>query len=161
MNDNTVNINVSEYEDKFKQTLDAAVDTALWSTMPTPHDMGDQFIESADQYIIDDAEMTKLRGTIAYFLSAWFVENIELIESTVDAWETYGWDQVGHDWWLDTQGHGAGFWDRGLGSAGDKLSESAQGHNDIVHMYLDDDSEHLLIDTYNVMTFNDKLSDLV
>jgi hypothetical protein len=33
--------------------------------------------------------------------------------------------QVGHDLWLTRQGHGAGFWDRGLGEVGDKLSEIA------------------------------------
>lgn len=28
----------------------------------------------------------------------------------------YTWEGVGHDLWLTRNGHGAGFWDRGLGS---------------------------------------------
>lgn len=31
-------------------------------------------------------------------------------------------DQIGHDFWLTRNGHGAGFWDRGLGELGDKLT---------------------------------------
>lgn len=32
-------------------------------------------------------------------------------------------EQIGHDYILTTGGHGAGFWDRGYGEAGDRLSE--------------------------------------
>jgi hypothetical protein len=31
-------------------------------------------------------------------------------------------EQIGHDFWLTRNGHGAGFWDRGLGEIGDKLT---------------------------------------
>ena len=34
--------------------------------------------------------------------------------------------QIGHDLWLTRNGHGAGFWDRGLGDVGDKLSDIAR-----------------------------------
>ena len=36
-------------------------------------------------------------------------------------------DQAGHDFWLTRNGHGTGFWDRGLGKIGDKLSKIASG----------------------------------
>jgi hypothetical protein len=32
-------------------------------------------------------------------------------------------EQIGHDFWLSRNGHGAGFFDRGLGEIGDKLQE--------------------------------------
>lgn len=35
--------------------------------------------------------------------------------------------QAGRDYWFTRQGHGVGFWDRGLGKAGEKLSEAANG----------------------------------
>jgi hypothetical protein len=35
--------------------------------------------------------------------------------------------QIGHDLWLTRNGHGAGFWDRGLEEVGEALSESAKG----------------------------------
>jgi hypothetical protein len=34
--------------------------------------------------------------------------------------------QNGHDFWLTRNGHGAGFWDRGLGKLGDDLSDAAK-----------------------------------
>lgn len=34
--------------------------------------------------------------------------------------------QAGHDLWLTRCGHGAGFWDRGLGDVGERLSDSAR-----------------------------------
>lgn len=33
---------------------------------------------------------------------------------------------AGHDFYLTRQGHGAGFWDRGLGELGDKLTQAAK-----------------------------------
>lgn len=47
-------------------------------------------------------------------------------------------EQAGHDFWLTRNGHGAGFWDRGLGDVGDKLSEAArlEGSRDL---YVADD----------------------
>ena len=33
---------------------------------------------------------------------------------------------AGHDFWLSRNGHGAGFFDRDLGEAGDKLQEAAR-----------------------------------
>jgi hypothetical protein len=35
-------------------------------------------------------------------------------------------EQVGHDLWLTSQGHGSGFWDRGLGELGQRLSKRAK-----------------------------------
>jgi len=35
-------------------------------------------------------------------------------------------DQAGHDFWLTRNGHGVGFWDRGLGALGDALSKVAK-----------------------------------
>lgn len=38
----------------------------------------------------------------------------------------YDEEQAGHDFWLTRNGHGAGFWDRGLGECGDKLTKLAK-----------------------------------
>lgn len=34
--------------------------------------------------------------------------------------------QCGHDFWLTRNGHGAGFWDRGLGARGDALTDASK-----------------------------------
>lgn len=43
-------------------------------------------------------------------------------------------EQAGHDFWLTREGHGAGFWDRGLGRAGDVLTKAAKAFGEC---YLD------------------------
>lgn len=48
--------------------------------------------------------------------------------------------QIGHDFWLTRNGHGAGFWDRGLGDVGDQLSEAARAHG-AMDAYLGDDGD--------------------
>jgi len=47
--------------------------------------------------------------------------------------------QAGHDFWLTRNKHGAGFWDRGLGEIGEKLTEAAQSCGE-KHVYLGDDN---------------------
>ena len=52
-------------------------------------------------------------------------------------------DYAGHDFWLTRNGHGAGFWDRGLGEAGKKLTDAAHAFGEC-NLYLgDDDVIHL------------------
>ena len=48
------------------------------------------------------------------------------------------WDSFGHDIWLTRNSHGAGFWDRGLGELGDKLSDIAK-HLGTADAYAGDD----------------------
>jgi hypothetical protein len=47
---------------------------------------------------------------------------------------------VGHDLWLTRNGHGTGFWDRGLGDVGERLACAARrmGESDL---YVGDDGE--------------------
>lgn len=40
----------------------------------------------------------------------------------------YSDEQAGHDFWLTRNGHGAGFWDRGLGALGDALTRAAKAY---------------------------------
>lgn len=48
--------------------------------------------------------------------------------------------QLGHDLWLTRNGHGAGFWDRGLDEAGDALSDLAHKLGE-TSIYLSDRGE--------------------
>ena len=44
-----------------------------------------------------------------------------------------GWDYFGHDYLLTRDGHGVGFWDRGLGELGDYLTDVAKGNGGSEH----------------------------
>ena len=46
--------------------------------------------------------------------------------------------QAGHDFWLTRNHHGAGFWARGLGELGDRLSWAAREFGE-VELYVGDD----------------------
>lgn len=65
-------------------------------------------------------------------------ENRELLD---EASEKYGYNmsQAGHDFWLTRNGHGAGFWDRGLEEIGEKLSEAARAYGED-NLYVGDDN---------------------
>lgn len=45
----------------------------------------------------------------------------------------------GHDFALTRNGHGAGFWDRGLGDLGDRLTDTAHAYGD-AHVWVTEDS---------------------
>lgn len=47
---------------------------------------------------------------------------------------------AGHDFWLTRCGHGAGFWDRGMGELGDRLSNAAEAFGN-VDLYVGDDGK--------------------
>ncbi len=43
----------------------------------------------------------------------------------------FTWDSFGHDFWLTRNGHGCGFWDRGINGTGEKLSDFAQSMGEV------------------------------
>ncbi|MEI9553724.1 hypothetical protein [Enterobacter hormaechei] len=49
-----------------------------------------------------------------------------LLKGAMLAGVDYDHTQAGRDLWFSRQGHGVGFWDRGLGAIGDKLHDVAQ-----------------------------------
>ncbi len=51
-------------------------------------------------------------------------------------------EKAGHDFWLTRNRHGAGFWDRGLGDIGDKLTEAAHAWGSVDLYVGDDDMIH-------------------
>lgn len=66
----------------------------------------------------------------------------ELLEEAV-ATGYVTWAKLGHDLWLTRNGHGAGYWDRGLGEIGTELTKAAKalGSQDLyvadgyIHVY--------------------------
>ena len=55
-------------------------------------------------------------------------------------WEYSESEEAGHDFWLTRNGHGAGFWDRGIGETGDTLTEASTGFGE-VDLYAGDDGK--------------------
>lgn len=53
-------------------------------------------------------------------------------------------EQIGHDFWLTRNGHGAGFWDRGHGALGDTLTQWAKTYSSVCTEYGDDGFIHIM-----------------
>ncbi len=67
---------------------------------------------------------------------------LDFCESNAELLEESGLsdEQIGHDFWLNRNRHGAGFWDRGLGAIGTKLSDAAKVYSS-VDLYVGDDGK--------------------
>lgn len=51
--------------------------------------------------------------------------------------------QIGHDFWLTRNGHGAGFWDRGLGERGQRLTKASKVFGSVNLILGDDKKLHI------------------
>lgn len=113
-----------------KAILHAYLTCALWSsTQDNEKPFDDDFeIEDFAPESVQSAE-----NEINDFLSLLKAENITWEEHLDEG-------QFGHDFWLTRNRHGVGFWDRGLGSLGEKLTKWAHsyGSSDV---YLGDDGK--------------------
>lgn len=111
-----------------------------------PHDFSNaDFIRGIEAGYLECAEWADVEERFTYegfspaFLAqadidceAFFKENAELIRKSGQHP-----DQVGHDFWLTRNRHGAGFWDRNLGDIGEKLTTAAHAFKEI-SLYIDD-----------------------
>lgn len=104
----------------------AYLECAIWSSTDDDGNPLDREYELADLSLDSRrdaiADCTRFQETCAHLLSG------------LDA------SQCGHDYWLTRNGHGAGFWDRGLGEVGDKLTEAAKAAGS-ADLYLGDDGK--------------------
>lgn len=124
------------------KVLEAYVDCALWSShvdeaYAAANDMApDVSLESAgfDRADITREALEAMEDDCASFLAC-------AIDGT-DA-ETLDETHIGHDLWLTRNGHGAGFWDRGLGALGDRLTSLAKPYGESNLCIGDDGKVHV------------------
>ena len=96
---------------------------ALWSSH-NYKGIGDDenpepFEEDFSIYDIAESSEKEAKQAIEGFL--------ELLEENGLEWRNkWSLEQLGHDFWLTRNGHGTGFWDRGHGDLGDKLTQWAK-----------------------------------
>lgn len=101
---------------------------ALWSSS---HDNGEPLDDQYDVSDIAPDTAQQMREDVTDFVNA----NAALLKESGQSEE-----QIGHDFWLTRNGHGAGFWDRGLGEVGDKLSDACKPYGG-VYLYVGDDGK--------------------
>lgn len=116
----------------------AYVECALWSSRG-PEDEPHACENLDDLFGPDDISpdcMESMRADCLDFIGSNASDLLEYTEKMNGQWS--GEARAGHDFWLTRNGHGAGFWDRGLGDLGDRLADAAQVYGD-VFLYPGDD----------------------
>ena len=119
----------SEWE--VEEVLGAYIEAALWSSTDAEGEPLD------NNYTLEDIapeSLEKMRRDVESFLGLDGDEiGAEIIfedirEFTLAA-RVYL-PSVGHDFWLTRNRHGAGFWDRGAGYIGDRITDRAEGYGE-------------------------------
>ena len=100
----------------------AYVEAALWSS--TDED-GEPLDSRYDEGDVDPETLAKMREDCEDFIKA-NEADLKLYIERMKSGEYRGEARAGHDFWLTRNGHGAGFWDRGLGELGKRLTEAAK-----------------------------------
>lgn len=98
--------------------VDAYLEAGLWSS--TDFENGDAPLDGT-YGIYDTDDRSKAEADCRDFAEANYSD---LMEASSD------WAQHGHDFLLTRDGHGAGFWDRGYGAVGDRLTQAAKVYGD-------------------------------
>lgn len=104
--------------------IKAYLECALWSSQDEDGDPLDSV------FGIDDLAPETLRQAIED-CTAFQADNASDLEG-IDP------SQAGHDFWLTRNRHGAGFWDRGLGEVGQRLTDASHAYGE-VDLYVGDD----------------------
>lgn len=108
----------------------AYIVAALWSSTD------DDDVPMDEKYDIEDIAPETLR-TMAEECKDFQSSNASLLEEAYSIphygsrGEYSGPDRAGHDFWLTRNHHGAGFWDRGLGDVGRKLTDAAHVYGSV------------------------------
>lgn len=106
------------------------VECALWSSIDDNGDSLDMYDVSIDCHnaMLNDCRLFAQRG-----------QNYEYLMEALEH-AGYNLNKAGHDFWLTRNHHGAGYWDRGLGEVGKRLTYAAEVEGS-VDLYVSDDGE--------------------
>ena len=120
--------------DTYVLALDGYLECALWSSWDsyTERPLVELGAGAMADETFDDMACDVWRFLATCWGDVW--EDFEIDLSGIEP------EQLGHDLWLTRNYHGAGFWDRGLGEIGDKLTELAHSYGGVT-LYIGDDGK--------------------
>jgi len=125
--------------------LDSYLETCLWSSTDESNEQGGDPLDQ--NYSVEDFSDEALAKAVKD-CNAFIKRAEKLMDEAVEIKKRAGKvipddNQHGHDFWLTRNRHGAGFWDRGYGAVGDKLTEIAQSFGEQYAIVGDDGKIHL------------------
>lgn len=116
-------------------------EAALWSSTDESTPEGGEPFDA--NYSTDDIAPAALADMLED-CTAFIADNLADLQQYAEHFkyceDVTGYAMAGHDFWLTRNGHGAGYWDRGVGAVGEHLSEAAKvwGTSDL---YVGDDGK--------------------
>lgn len=113
---------LAQQDTERQEAFGAYTAAAMWTAADQN---GDSLENDHEETDIDPASLAEQREQLIDFMRtnrALLAQAAEVRPGFLDA------SQIAHDFHLTRNGHGAGFWDRGLGEIGDQLSDAAKGH---------------------------------
>lgn len=114
-----------------KEILKHYLIAGLWSSTDT-EESKNEFLDN--EYSLEDISVQALKASIKD-INTFMLKAKDILQYTDISNE-----MLGHDILLTRNGHGAGFWDRDLGIAGDKLTLICEGLKEVT-LYAGDDKK--------------------
>jgi len=111
-------------DDDIADMLTGYVECALWSSLDDADEPLDSNYSDAD---LAPETLKAMREDCAKFARENAADALAYVQQR-------SWSHFGHDYWLTRNGHGCGFWDRGMGELGDRLYKASRYHE--VHLYV-------------------------
>ena len=115
-------------DDEIETVTRSLAEADLWTGHCYESELGDDAAPLDGIVDVDDLPadvMADLRTLVTDFIA--YAREEGRTSDALDAYlGRFTLDQLGHDISLTTRGHGAGFWDRGMGAAGEALTDAAR-----------------------------------
>lgn len=117
--------------------IEGYIDACLWANLYQDEDddgstSPDLPVELSRPLLTFDSVKDLVRDAVSFFTQEF--------TALSEAAENRAWDLLGHDFALTRNGHGTGFWDRGLGDLGDHLTDSAKVYGTVDLWLLNDNT---------------------
>lgn len=130
---------VKAVNDQMEDIIGGYIECAIWAAGSPFADDDPRAGDELDQHYSADDLADEAQAQMAEDVVTFARDNAADVVAAADQLE-YGYPAIGHDLWLTRNGHGAGFWDRGLGELGDRLSDAAQAAGER-YLYPGDDDQ--------------------
>lgn len=122
--------------------IDGYIECALWADCMPPESDPDGETGGCENLTLRPGAREKMSVDCLDFIAANEADLIAYAEAMGDnplgMWAAMaaqgrarsfsGTEKAGHDFWLTRSGHGAGFWDRGLGELGERLTKASKAY---------------------------------
>lgn len=135
------NLLMKTTESDFRQFFTGFLTCALWSSHDNSTESGGEPFDA--NYSLDDIAFSSLLSMAREcrdFMQA-NADDLLLYWEELPTRSEFGtMERAGHDFWLTKNGHGAGFWDRGLGDLGKRLSDASKAYGS-TDLYLGEDGK--------------------